>query len=165
MDSDWNNVFVVNIEIWESKEVARLLPCVLNLVPCRNPSYRLWLGEWVRLIRIWIICIIEIFLWGFCSSKDVSDGLLAIMSNNFEYTIINAWTYNKYARLLHAINPFLDIQNNKTWPQHKASFHEISHASTSWKQRHNEGIIVFTSLAHVTGRERRKILPSKEERF
>lgn len=61
-------VFVVNIAIWDSKEVAELLPCVLNLIPCRNPSDRLWLVEWVRLIMIWIIYITEIFLWGFSTS-------------------------------------------------------------------------------------------------
>lgn len=67
-DSDWKKVFVVNITIWDSKEVAELLPCVMNLIPCRNPSDRLWLVEWVRLIMIWIIYITEIFLWGFCAS-------------------------------------------------------------------------------------------------
>lgn len=87
------------------------------------------------------------------------------MSNNFEYMITNALTYNKYARLLHAIHPFLDIQENKTWLGHKASLHEISGASIFWKQRHNEGMIVFTSLAHVTKMERRKILPSREKDF
>lgn len=64
----WLKVFAVYIAIWDSKELAELFPCVLNPIPCRNSSDRLWLVEWVRLIMIWIIYITEILLWGFWTS-------------------------------------------------------------------------------------------------